>query len=184
MFEVFYLKKDIMKVSQIQSNEYADYQSIYIQSVSDEFTLVEELEIALHRFIHFVQDIPMDKFDYRYAENKWTIKEIIQHIIDAERVFAYRALRFARYDTTELAGFEENSYVENSDSNSRSIMDLLNELSALRYATIALFKSFKTEQLLQIGTASGYRMSVRALGFATIGHQNHHQKVFIERYLK
>ena len=107
MFEVFYLKKDIMKVSQIQSNEYADYQSIYFQSVSDEFTLVEELEIALHRFIHFVQDIPMDKFDYRYAEGKWDIKEIIQHVIDTERIFAYRALRISRNDKTPLPGFEE-----------------------------------------------------------------------------
>lgn len=172
-----------MKVSQLQPTEYAPYQEQYIQSVSNEYTLIEELEIALHRFIKFVQDIPMDKFDYRYAEGKWTIKEIIQHLIDAERVFAYRALRFARFDTTPLSGFDENSYIANNSANSRTIMDLLTEFSAVRYATLSLFKSFNTQQLLQEGTASGYNMSVRALGFAIIGHQNHHQTVFEQRYL-
>lgn len=172
-----------MKVSQLQPNEYATYQAIYIQTVSDEYTLAEELEISMHRFIKFVQDIPMDKFDYRYAQGKWTIKEIIQHLIDAERVFTYRALRFARFDATPLSGFDENLYVDRSIANIRTIMDLLTEFSAVRYATLALFKSFNTEQLTQIGHASQQSMSVRALGFSIIGHQNHHQKVFIERYL-
>jgi len=172
-----------MKPSQLQPTEYASYYGNYIAQVSEEYTLIEELEISLHRFIKFVQNIPMDKFDYRYAEGKWTIKDIIQHIIDAERVFAYRALRFARNDKTALPGFEENDYVDEANGGKRSIMDLLNELSAVRYATIFLFKSFSEEQLLRIGIASNNPMSVRALGFIMIGHQNHHQKVFEERYL-
>lgn len=172
-----------MKPSQLQTHEYASYYTNYINQVSEEYTLIEELEISLHRFIKFVQDIPMDKFDYRYAEGKWTIKDIIQHIIDAERIFAYRALRFARNDTTELPGFEENDFVDEAHADKRSIMELLTELSSVRHSTLLLFKTFSDEQLIRIGIASNNPMSVRALGFIIIGHQNHHQRIFEERYL-
>lgn len=172
-----------MKPTQLQPNEYAPFYANYITQVSDEYTLIEELEISLHRYIKFVQDIPMDKFDYSYAEGKWTIKDIIQHTIDAERVFAYRALRFARNDKTELPGYEEDDYANEANGNKRSIMELLTEFSAVRHATLLLFKSFNEEQLLRIGYANNNPMSVRALGFIVIGHQNHHQRVFEERYL-
>ena len=172
-----------MKPTQLSTNEYATFYANYIAQVSDEYTLIEELEISLHRFIKFVQDIPMDKFDYRYAEGKWTIKDIIQHLIDAERIFAYRALRFARNDKTDLPGFEENDYVDEANANKRSIMELLTELSAVRHATIYLFKTFNDEHLKRVGVASNNEMSVRALGFVIIGHQNHHQRIFVERYL-
>lgn len=172
-----------MKPTQLQPNEYASYYATFISTISDEYTLIEELEISLHRFIKFVQDIPMDKFDYRYAEGKWTIKDIIQHLIDCERVFAYRALRFARNDKTELPGFEEDDYAIDANANKRSIMELLTELSAVRHSTIYLFKTFTEEQLLRIGIASDNPMSVRAIGFVIIGHQNHHQRIFEERYL-
>jgi uncharacterized damage-inducible protein DinB len=172
-----------MKPSQLQPTEFAPFYATYINQVSEEYTLQEELEISLHRFIKFVQDIPMDKFDYRYAEGKWTIKDIIQHLIDAERIFAYRALRFARNDKTDLPGFEENDYVDNANANERNIMSLLTELSAVRQSTLLIFKTFTEEQLLRQGTANNNPISVRALGFVIIGHQNHHQRVFVERYL-
>ena len=172
-----------MKPSQLQPTEYAPHYGNYINQVSDEYTLVEELEISLHRFIKFVQDIPMDKFDYRYADDKWSIKDIIQHIIDVERIFSYRALTFARNDKTNLPSFEENDYVDEANGNTRSIMELLTELSAVRHATLLLFKSLHEKQLLKRGTANNNSISVRALGFVIIGHQNHHQKVFEERYL-
>jgi uncharacterized damage-inducible protein DinB len=171
-----------MNSNQLPVNEYAGFFSTYI-NILENVNLVEELEISLADFIKFVQNIPLDKFDYRYAEEKWTIKDIIQHIIDAERIFCYRALRFSRNDKTPLPGFEENDFVKNTNANSRSIQDLLSELSAVRYATLALFKSFSNEQLLRIGTASNNEISVRAIGFIVIGHQKHHQQVFIERYL-
>jgi uncharacterized damage-inducible protein DinB len=171
-----------MNINQLQITEYADFYANYLAQVSDEYSLIEELEISLHRLIKFVQNIPMDKFDYRYAAGKWTIKDILQHLIDAERIFAYRALRFARNDTTDLPGFEENDYVDQANANDRSIMELLTELSALRQATILLFKTFSEEKLLLSGTANNNIMSVRALGFVIIGHQNHHQRVFEERY--
>ena len=172
-----------MKKSELHTDEYAAYYGAYIDSVTDAYNLVEELEISVHRLVKFVQDIPMDKFDYRYAEGKWTIKDILLHLIDAERIFAYRALRFARKDETPLASFDENAYVAEANANSRSIQDLLSELLIVRQATLALFKSFSEEQLLRKGIASNNPMSVRALGFTIIGHQNHHQRIFQERYL-
>ena len=172
-----------MKPSQLQTTEYASYYGNYIGQVSEEYTLVEELEISVHRMVKFVQNIPLDKFDYRYAEGKWTIKDIIQHLIDAERIFAYRALRFARNDKTALASFDENNYVDCANATKRSIQDLLSELLVVRQATLSLYKSFSEEQLLKTGIASNNPMSVRALGFVIIGHQNHHQRVFEERYL-
>lgn len=171
-----------MNSNQLPVNEYSNFNATYIKAAAN-VELIEELEICLHEFIRFVQNIPMDKFDYRYAEGKWTIKDIIQHVIDTERIFAYRALRISRNDTTPLPGFEENDYVENTKANERGIQDLLAEFSAVRYATLFLFKSFSEEQLKRIGTASGTAISVRAIGFIIIGHQKHHQNVFQERYL-
>jgi uncharacterized damage-inducible protein DinB len=171
-----------MESNQLPVNEYANFYSPYINALGN-VDLIEELEICLHDFIKFVQNIPMDKFDFRYAEGKWTIKDIIQHLIDAERVFSYRALRISRNDKTPLPGFEENDYVDNTNANVRSIQDLLTEFSAVRQSTLLLFKSFSEEQLKRMGIASNANVSVRAIGFIIIGHQKHHQKVFQERYL-
>lgn len=171
-----------MSLTQLSTTEYSGPFANYVQETG-EINLIEELEISLHAFIKFVQNIPLDKFDYRYAEGKWTIKDIIQHLIDCERIFAYRALRFSRNDKTALPGFEENDYVDNTDANGRSIQDLLTEFSAVRHSTLLFYKSLSEEQLNRIGTASTYQLSARALGFVIIGHQKHHQKVFEERYL-
>ena len=171
-----------MNSNQLSDNEYSQFNATYIKAL-DNVELFEELEISLHDFIKFVQNIPMDKFDYRYAEGKWTIKDIIQHIIDAERIFSYRALRISRNDKTPIQSFEENDYVENTDANSRSIQELLTEFSAVRHSNILMFKSFSEEQLTRMGIASNHPISVRAIGFLIIGHQNHHQRVFQERYL-
>lgn len=171
-----------MNSNQLPINEYSKFNATYIQALEN-VELFEELEISLHDFIKFVQNIPLDKFDYSYAEGKWTIKEIIQHIIDTERIFAYRALRISRNDKTPLPGFEENDYAVNTDARSRSIQDLLTEFSAVRHSNLLMFKSFSDEQMSRIGTASENTISVRAIGFILIGHQKHHQKVFEERYL-
>lgn len=171
-----------MNASQLPKTEYAAYYENYIKA-AENVILLDELEIGLHDFIRFVQNIPMDKFDYRYAECKWTIKDIIQHLMDAERVFSYRALRISRNDKTSLPGFDENDYVDEANGNKRSLQELLTEFSALRYATLLLFKSFTSEQLTKMGTASEQPISVRAIGFIIIGHQKHHQKVFEDLYL-
>lgn len=171
-----------MKTSQLSDNEYSTFNATYIKAAG-EVDLIEELEICLHDFIRFVQNIPMDKFDYRYAEGKWTIKEILQHIIDTERIFAYRALRISRNDTTPLPGFDETIFANNTEGNKRSLQDLLTELSAVRHSNLLLFKSFSENQLKRVGVASEHSISVRAIGFMIIGHQKQHQKVFEERYL-
>jgi uncharacterized damage-inducible protein DinB len=171
-----------MKVTDIPENEYSIFNATYINAAG-EGNLYEDLEISLHDFIRFVQDIPMDKFDYRYAEGKWTIKEIIQHVIDTERIFSYRALRISRNDITALPGFDENDYALNTNANDRHLQSLLTELSIVRQSTLALFKSFSEEQIKRIGIASNHEISVRAIGFIIIGHQKHHQKVYKERYL-
>ncbi len=171
-----------MKVSEITPIEYAPYYQNYISKVAD-VDLLEELEISVHRLIRFVREIPMDKFEYRYAEGKWTIKDILQHLIDSERVFAYRALRFARKDQTPLPGFDENEFAVHALADKRHLQDLLTELAIVRQSTIALFKTFDDQTLALMGTASGNVMSVRALGFVIIGHQNHHELIYRERYL-
>ena len=171
-----------MKVTDIPENEYSIFNATYIKAAG-EGDLYEDLEISLHDFIRFVQDIPMDKFDFRYAEGKWTIKEIIQHIIDTERIFSYRALRISRNDITALPGFEQDDYAANTEANKRHLQSLLTELSIVRQSTLALFKSFSEEQIKRIGIASNNEISVRAIGFIIIGHQKHHQKVYKERYL-
>ena len=171
-----------MNSTELPVNEYAPFYAPYLNALG-EVNLIEELEISLHDFIRFVQNIPMDKFDYRYAVGKWNIKEIIQHVIDTERIFAYRALRISRNDQTPLPGFDENEYVNNTEAANRSIQDLLTEFSAVRHSNLFLFKSFSEEQLKRIGTASNAAVSVRAIGFIMIGHQKHHQKIFNERYL-
>jgi uncharacterized damage-inducible protein DinB len=172
-----------MKSSSLQSNEYANFYKPYIEALG-EVVLMNELELSLSFFIDFLKTIPSEKHEFRYAEGKWTIKDIVQHLIDAERIFAYRALRIARKDKTPLPGFEENEYVETAFANKRVMNDLIEEFITVREATISLFKTFTEEQLLQMGTASEKPVSVRAIGFITMGHQKHHEKIIKERYLK
>ena len=123
------------------------------------------------------------KHEFRYAEGKWTIKDIILHLIDAERIFAYRALRIARNDNTALPGFEENDYVVAANANNREYESLLAEYETVRNATISLFETFSSEDLLRLGTASNNSVSVRAIGYIMLGHELHHKNVILERYL-
>ena len=178
------LKKFNMKISQVQEDEFAAFYGTYISQVSNEYSLLEELEISVHRLRNFVQNIPLDKYDYQYAPGKWTMKDILQHLIDSERIFAYRALRIARKDTTPLPGFDENEFANVANGHQRHLRDLLTELAIVREATLCLFKTFSDETLLLKGVASENTISVRALGFIIIGHQNHHQRIFEERYLQ
>jgi len=131
----------------------------------------------------FYKAIPKNKLDYVYEKGKWTIKEILLHLIDAERVFAYRALRISRQDKTELAGFDQDDYVTTGNAVNRSIESLISEYKSVRQSTISLFNSFSDNDLKAIGTASGSIVSVRAIGHIIIGHENHHRQIIEERYL-
>jgi uncharacterized damage-inducible protein DinB len=134
--------------------------------------------------ISFLKDIPKKKWSHRYAEGKWSIKEVVQHIIDAERVFAYRALCFARKDTTSLPSFDENVFAENSKADERSKKDLIKELKTVQESSALLFNSFDEEQLDQSGVASGKSTYVKGIGYILVGHALHHKKILKERYLK
>lgn len=120
--------------------------------------------------------------DQVYAQDKWTIKDILQHIIDTERIFAYRALRFARKDSTPLAGFDENAYAASVDTSDRTVEDLLLEFAAVRQSTLGLYIGFSGDVLHRQGEASGHSISVLALGFTMVGHGIHHMNIIKERY--
>ena len=125
---------------------------------------------------------PENKWHYRYEEGKWHVKELLGHLCDAERIFSTRALRFARNDQTPLPGFEQNDYVPESNVEHRSVPDLLEEYALLRNATIKLFENLTPEMLQRQGTASGWPITVKAIGFVIVGHEKHHQNIFHERY--
>jgi hypothetical protein len=131
----------------------------------------------------FFQNLPADKIDHAYAEGKWTIKEMLQHIIDAERIFCYRALRFARKDSTPLPGFDENLFAENAKADKRSWNDLLEEFKVVRKATEWLYDSFDEEQLDASGISNKSSNYVLAFGYISVGHALHHVNIIKERYL-
>ena len=133
--------------------------------------------------IDFFSAIPKEKLEYRYQPGKWSIKEILLHIIDTERIFMYRLLRIARKDTTPLAGFDQDIYVAPSEANSKSIEDLIGEFSATRMYSLNLISSISDENLKNIGTASDSPVSARACGFILLGHSIWHINIIKERYL-
>jgi uncharacterized damage-inducible protein DinB len=127
--------------------------------------------------------LPESKGDYSYAPGKWTIREMLGHIIDAERIFAYRALRFARNDKTQLSGFDENAYVPESNASTRKLKDLMDELGRIRQTSIDLYKSFTPAMLERTGSANNTEMSVLALAYIIPGHETHHRTILKTRYL-
>lgn len=167
---------------EVKSNEYNAYYQSYIEKSSQK-SIVEGLKDNLEKVVLFYKSIPQEKLEYAYAKGKWTAKDVLLHLIDTERIFAYRALRISRNDKKPLAGFEQDDYVINGCANKRSIESLLEEYKAVREATITLYGSFSSEALLQIGEASGFPISVRAIGYIISGHENHHCEVIKERYL-
>lgn len=147
----------------------------------------DDLSEALHHATHALREtcnlFPLDRFDHRYAADKWTVKEVLVHLIDSERIFAYRALRFARNDATPLPGFEQDDYVPAARVAVRPIASILREQDAVREATLTLFASFDEEAMARTGTANGHTISVGALGWIIAGHAMHHIHVLRERYL-
>ncbi len=154
----------------------------YVKHI-DETDLLQALRISGHRALELVHSISEEKSDFRYAQDKWTIRELLCHMIDAERIFAYRALRFARNDKTPLAGFEERDYAPQANASARSLQKIAAEMAHLRSSTIDLFESFTPEMLVRRGLANNNELSVVALGFIIAGHETHHCHVLKERYL-
>ena len=166
-----------------EKNEYAEFYANYV-SLVEETDVVSALENQTNDLRELLADVSaLRRENFRYAEGKWSVKELLGHIIDGERVFSYRALRFSRGDQTPLAGFEENSYVANSNFTNSDFSDLIEEFSTLRAANVLLFKNLSEEAWLRRGTASDAAVSVRALAFIMVGHVRHHANVLRQRYL-
>jgi hypothetical protein len=163
------------------AGEYGEYYGNYISQVPDG-DLLKFLETQLREGRALLSSIPEGRGGFRYAEGKWSIKEVIGHLADAERVFSYRALCFARKDTTPLPSFDEDAYVPAGDFDRRTMASLIDELVHVRNASIALFRTFTAESAARIGTASGKQMSARAAGWVIAGHTAHHVRVLKERY--
>jgi hypothetical protein len=168
------MRPDLSRVPQFYHN--------YINHVPED-ELIKAFNTETPAFIQFIEGIPPDKYDYRYADGKWTNKEVLQHIIDAERVFAYRALRFARKDPTFLPGFDENLFADNAKASARNWNVLVEEFKAVRMASEYMFTSFDDDQLDATGTANNNSIYVQAVGYVVIGHSIHHMNVIKERYL-
>lgn len=164
-----------------QADEYAAFYKTYIDTVSE--NVIAELEHQANSFTTFLKGITQDKAAYAYAEGKWTIKELVGHVIDTERIMAYRLLRIARNDKTPLPGFEENDYVKNSHYTDRTLESLAEEFASLRRANMYLVKSLNEEELNRSGTTNGSPITVLALIYILAGHLNHHRNIIEERYL-
>jgi len=171
------------KIEKPKDGEFPPYAKMYIKLLPDDGLLLEHLKENFDKTKEFILSLSEEKLTYRYAKNKWTIKEILVHIIDDERIYAYRALCFARNDKTELPGFEQDDYATFSNANERSIENILNEYEAVRNATITLFESFDETALLRDGIANKNRATVRALGYHLAGHELHHINIIKEKYL-
>ena len=165
-----------------EKSEYASYYEGYVSRVSDG-DIVEALDKQLKETLALIRSIPKDRGNYRYAEGKWSIKELLGHVIDSERVFAYRALRFGRGDATPLSGFEQDDFVRGADFNKRSLEDLAKEYEHVRRSTISLFSSLEDNAWARRGTANNNEVSVKALAFIIAGHERHHLEVLRTRYL-
>lgn len=171
-----------MLVSDLSISEYNPFYQTYINALGN-VDLMNELGQGKKDFLSLMEHIPNERLHFAYAEGKWSLVEALVHMIDTERIFQYRALRFARNDKTDLPGFEQDNYVPNSNAGSRAKNDLMEEYTAVRDSTITLFKSFDEDMLKRVGKANGFPMSVRALGFIINGHQAHHIRIINERYL-
>ena len=163
-------------------DSYFAYFKKYVDQVPEE-DLSAAFSNQLPVLTDLLNSITEEKSIYAYDTGKWTLKELLQHMIDTERIFNYRALAIARKETVALPGFDENSYAANSNANSRSWRTLVDEFLAVRQSTQFLYNSFTDEALASSGTASNNRVTVNSLGFTTLGHFYHHKKVMKERYL-
>jgi len=169
--------------------EYPAYSEIYMELINDTGNILQYMEDNFHKIKKIIYEIPEDKLTFRYAADKWTIKEILVHLIDDERIFSYRALRYGRNDNTPLHGFEENDYAKYSYANDRTLDNIFEEYEAVRNATLALFQNLPDDAFMISGGGIADDGSiinirtVRALVYHLAGHELRHIKIIKERYL-
>ncbi|HET8838147.1 MAG TPA: DinB family protein [Flavobacteriaceae bacterium] len=167
----------------LSPDEYPSFYEQYIERVQENY-VVDALQRGKSEMMDFLQNIPNDKLNYRYAEGKWTPKQVLLHVSDTERIFSFRALFFGRaHEETELKGFDETIFAENSNADERSWEELVEDYISVRNATINLFKGFRESDLMKYGSVNHQKISVRAAGFIICGHEIHHREIIRERYL-
>jgi uncharacterized damage-inducible protein DinB len=163
--------------------EYAEYAGMYIDLLPADGQVLHHLNENFITVKTLALSLTEDQLMHRYAPGKWTIREVLVHLVDDERIYAYRALRFARNDRTELPGFEQDHYTIYSGANERTLPGILEEYESVRKATLTLFNNFDDEALLRSGIADNRKSSVRALAYHIAGHELHHLKIIKEKYL-
>lgn len=176
--------RSLRVIEKPKKTEYPAYADIYIDLLPGDGLVLRHLQDNLKSTTVFLASIPKARLMHRYAEGKWTIKEIVGHVVDDERIYAYRALRFARNDAIELPGFDQDLFARYSGANDRDMTDLLSEFVSVRQSTIALFNSLDDAALMRTGVADGNRVSVRALAYHIAGHELRHVDIIKQRYLK
>ncbi len=172
-----------MTTQDLKSSEYNEYYKRYIDKLSPKILLREGYKVGKDSVLDFFKSIPKDKLEFRYDIGKWTVKEVLQHLIDTERIFMYRCFRIARRDSAPLMGFDQDIYVEPSMANVKSIDDLLKEYEINRNNSIVMIDSLSDDDLKFVGIASDSPMSARAAAFTILGHDIWHMDVIKVRYL-
>jgi hypothetical protein len=176
------LETKMIEVQRPGSDEYAEFYQPYIDRVpAGDIRLI--LRVQLSDTIALLRPLSEQQAGFRYAPDKWSIRQVIGHLADGERVMTYRALRIARTDTTPLAGFDENTYAQNAGSDARTLHSLIGELEAVRQASAAFFQHLPDEAWRRRGVANDHGVSVRALAFIVAGHELHHREILQSRYL-
>ena len=165
-----------------EKTEYSEFNADYVESV-EETDIVSAMQKQLTDIENLFSSVSEEKENFAYASGKWTIKELLGHLIDGERVFSYRALRISRNDQTPLPGFDQDLFMENADFSRMKLADLIKEFSNLRRANIIFFQNLTEEKWSRTGTASDYPVSVRAIAYIIVGHVRHHENILKEKYL-
>jgi hypothetical protein len=163
-------------------SDYPVFYETYIKLVSEE-DLVRTMRYSLTEIVDFLDRIPQDKAEYRYADGKWSVKELLQHIIDTERIFSYRGLCIARGEQQSLPGFDENAYARHADISGKTLKELKEELLIVRESVFMMYRGFTPEMLNITGISNNKQVTVNAIGYMIIGHVRHHFNIIRERYL-
>ena len=171
-----------VKIERPAPDEYAPYFAKYVEQVAGDDVLAL-LRRQVEETAALVGGLDDRQADYRYAAGKWSIKEVVGHVTDTERIMVYRGVCFARGEAAALPGFDENAYVAHAKFGGRRLADLVAELRAVRAATVAFFSGLDAEELLRRGTANARPYSVRAVAYVVAGHERHHATILAERYL-
>jgi uncharacterized damage-inducible protein DinB len=166
-----------------QPGEYSPFAAGYVALAITQGDVIQTLSRSMDGTAAFFKALPADKADFAYAPGKWTVKEALSHMIETERIFAYRALCISRGEQQNLPGFEQNDYVINSEANNRTLADLTDEFKTVRLGNLYFLRSLSTEQADRVGSSNGTPTSVRALAHMMAGHELHHLNIFKEKYL-